>query len=523
MTQSSMDFMDETAVRKPKPYVPRPYQVEADECIASALSLADMAGLYLATGTGKTEIAALLLQREWSGKGALFIAPRRELVVQSADRLTLRGVNCGIEMAERRSEERVTVACYLSLQSRKRYQRFLGTVGLIVVDESHMNYSPSALEMLAEFRSWGAKVVGMTASPPTNRKHPLHEHYGEPAFVYSYQQAVAEGYLVSCKTHLCVLEDLDLSGFKASFGGYDKDFDQRRVDRLMQTKANVAGVGNMVEQFWDGKPSVVFCSSIAHAEAVRDDLWSRGICASIVHSEMDPDEQRLHLSDFMSGKTQVIVNVGILTMGWDAPHVCKLFVARCTASSCLYTQMFGRGTRCLPGVIDGINTVEGRLDAIARSQKPLFEVYDISDSSRHNDLKTALDVLHPSLDDRMMKRVRNRTARGPVTKEEIDQIVAEEQRALAAEQAAADRIEMQKRLHIAVGGTVKAYERDTFADAEVAHRKKVTDYWWMPYGRFKGRGFKAIHAQAPWYLPSVLPHVKDEGLKRNIRKFLSAV
>ena len=136
--------------------------------------------------------------------------------------------------------------------------------------------------------------------------------------------------------------------------------------------------------------------------------------------------------------------------------------------------------------------------------------------------QAALDVLQPTLDDRLMKRIRNRMLRQPVFAEQLDPIIEAERKIMAAEQAALDRIELQKRLHIKVGGTVTAYERDTFADAESPNRKKVTDYWWMPYGRFKGRGFRQIHREAPWYLPSVLPHVKDEGLRRNIRKFLHA-
>jgi type I site-specific restriction endonuclease len=238
---------------------------------------------------------------------------------------------------------------------------------------------------------------------------------------------------------------------------------------------------------------------------------------------MDEDEQRLHLNDFMAGKSDLIINVGILTVGWDAPHVRKLFIARPTASTNLYLQMFGRGTRCFPpGVIDGIDTVDGRLDAISRSPKPFFEVFDITDASRHNDIKTALNILRPSIDDRLMLRVRRRNQRAPIAPEELDPINIEEKKALAAEQAAIDALEMRKRGNVHVGGQIVAYERDTFADAETSHRKKIIDFWWMPYGRFKGRGFAKIHAEAPWYLPSVLPHVKDQNLARNIRKFLSA-
>lgn len=521
--EGCFDFMEGEVVRKPKPYKPRTYQVGAKDRVKDCLRYTDKTALYIATGCGKTEIAALLCQEDWAGKGHLFITPRRELVRQSAERLALRGVPCGIEMAESRSDMVTTVACYQSLQSRQRYKKFLGTVGLVIVDESHLNYSESALQMLKEFREWGAKVVGMTASPPRKKNVVLAEHYGEPAYVYDYGQAVNDGYLVPCEMSLCVLEDLDLSGFKASFGGQDPDFNQTRVARLMEKKATVAGVCNMVSQFWEEKPSVVFCSSIQQAELVRDDLWGRGIQASIVHSQMDSEEQRLHLRDFMEGNSQVVINVGILTLGWDAPHVVNIFNARPTASSCLYIQVFGRGTRCLPGVIEGLDTVGERLAAIAASAKPHFRMFDITDASRHNDLKTALDVLRPNLDDRLMKRMRRRMQRGPVAPQHLDAVIEAEAKALAAEQAAIDALEMRKRANVYVGGKVVAYERDAFADAETNHRRKVHDFWWMPFGRFKGRGFRQIHNECPWYLPYMLKkgRITNEDLARNIRKFLS--
>ncbi len=521
--QRFIDFMGEVEQKASKPYCPRPYQIEAARRVMDVLSGADKTAIYVATGCGKTEIAALLCQEAWNGRRILVITPRRELVKQTADRLRLRGVPCGIEMAEQRSEERVTVACYASLMSRKRYQRYLNTVDLIIVDESHTNFSPAALDMLAQFRSWGAKICGMTASPPVRKKGVildgretvLADHYGEAAFVYDYLAAVRDGYLVSCKLHTVVLEDLDLSRFKASFG----DFDQSRLDKLMRQKECVAGVGLMIERYWDGKPSVVFCSSIAHAEAVRDDLLTRGIEASIVHSQMDEDEQALHLSDYMSGKSNIVINVGILTLGWDAPHTVKLFLARPTASPCLYIQMFGRGTRCEAGCIDGLETVEERLAAIAKSGKPHMEVYDLTDSSRTISIVNAFDILYPDADDRLMKRVKNRLPRQPQTKDQVDAVIEAERKLMAAEQAALDRAEMMKRGHIVVDGKVVAYQRDVTAEEESrGGGKRAVDYWWMPFGKYKGRAFSKVPRG---YLTALLPHVKTPSLERNIRTYLN--
>ena len=504
-----------------KVFDPRPYQVEADESIWSCLQDTDRCGAYLATGTGKTEIAALLLRRDWGG-GSLLITPRRELVTQSATRLRERGINCGVEMAEMRSDEDITVACYASLMSKERYKRFLKVVKFIIVDESHMNFSTAALDMLAEFRSWGAKVCGMTASPPTKKGMDLTEHYGKPAFIYDYQKAVGEGYLVNCKMHLCVLEDLDLSKFRASFG----DFDQEKLNRLMKKRASVAGVGAMVEKFYDKKPSVVFCSSIEHAELVATDLRSRKIRVSIVHSNMDQEEVRMHMNDFMSGESDVIVNVGILTLGWDAPHVQKLFIARCTASAQLYCQQFGRGTRIFPGdCIAKCKTAEERLAAIASSPKPAFEVFDITDSSRHNDLKSALDVLYPAVENELMDKVRRRVEGVTCSKKELDQIIQQERAALAQERKALEDMELRKRSHIRVEANVAAYERDALADAEpVENRRRYTVMLWGKYKRFPFHRVTSGYirwllqnCKSPAKHPNYFPALQKELERRNSR------
>lgn len=496
---------------------PRPYQLEAVAKVLFTLGYLEKCGLYLATGTGKTEVAVELI-KQWKGS-VLFIAPRRELVRQTAARLRGHGVDCGIEMAGDRSDENVTVACYASLRSKDRFKKFLKIVTLVIVDEAHINYSEASLEMLKAFRSFGAKVVAMTATPPskTGDEYILADHYGEPAFVYSYPDAVNDGWLVPCKVHLCVLEHLDLSKFKASFG----DFDQKRLDRLMKMRENVAGVGRMIEQYWDGKKSVVFATSIAHAEAIRDDLVSRNIHASIVHSQMDSEEQQFHLDDYMSGRSDIIINVGILTMGWDCPGVQKLFIARCTASTSLYIQMLGRATRVLTGVLDGYEDADDRKKAIARSDKPFMEVYDITDSSRNNSVQSAFDVLYPDVDAEVKRIVQRRTEGKTIPKDDLDKIVEQERQAQAARLAALDRLEMQRRLRIGVGGNVQAFERDINAAPE-RKGKGVVDYWWMPFGKHRGKPFKRIQGSDPGYLPWMLNkgYLKQPNLRTNVITFL---
>lgn len=526
MSEFLFDDVGLPATPVQREYKPRPYQTESADMTAAALEGADSCGIYMATGLGKTEVSALLMQKDWPKRGKVLLTPRRELVTQSADRLRSRGIPCGVEMAEQRSDEEVTVGCYASFQSRRRYERYLGTTGLLIVDESHLNYTPAAIRMIDQFKEWGAKIVGMTATPATGKKDPLAKTYGSPAYVYDYLRAQADGWLVPAKIYMTVLEDLDLSEWRESWRGVGEGdpADGRpktspQVARMLARKSNVTAVCSMIDQYWEGMPSVVFAMTIEHAEEIQRELLTRGIAASVVHSKMDDHERRLHLEMFEDGRSGVIVNVGCLTLGWDSPRVRKLFIARPTKSQALYIQMFGRGTRCEPGLVDRYATVEERIAAIAASSKPFMEVFDFTDTSRHNDLKSAMDVLYPTLDQRLLRRLRNRMPRVLTTTAAaaIDPILEEERKALAAEEAEQARLEYERRAHHVGRGEFSAYERDIHADAEKPESRRIKDYWWMPFGRFKGRSFKQIPT---WYLRSILPHCRDENLAGNIRRHL---
>jgi DNA repair protein RadD len=60
------------------------------------------------------------------------------------------------------------------------------------------------------------------------------------------------------------------------------------------------------------------------------------------------DRERI-LSNFKSGKTKVVVNVGVLTTGFDYPELDTVVIARPTKSLALYYQMIGRAIRPFPG------------------------------------------------------------------------------------------------------------------------------------------------------------------------------
>lgn len=468
------DDMEPEAEDSPKVFSARPCQVAAVNAVDDCLKTHDSCYIVLATGIGKTEIAILLINQMNALDGALVITPRIELVGQTADRLRFRGIPCGVERGIYKSHEPVTVACYDSLLSKNRYERYVGNVKLVIVDESHLNYTPAAMKMLGYFREAGAKVVGMTATPRAGKANPLSEWYGECAFTYLYADGVRDGYLLNAKIWLSVLESLDLSECATAYG----DYDAVKVARWMQQEKNLQAVSSLIEQTYEGKPSVVFCQSITHSELLRDILARRGIAACVIHSDtsrLPEDERRQSLLDFEAGKYQVVCNVGCLTLGWDFPPLAKLYVARPTQSLDLYGQIFGRGTRPLPGVVDGLSTAEERIAAIAKSDKPHFEIYDFCDASRHNKLITASDFLYPQLEPEVKERVRKRREKSEgIT--DLDAVIEQERRELARQQAAQDMIEMSKRSKLVGHAKYSLYERDPHADAERPDRPARQGY-----------------------------------------------
>jgi superfamily II DNA or RNA helicase len=501
-----MDFLFEDmddGETKPKRFAARPYQIAAVDAVERTLRDRSSCFIVLATGCGKTEIGILLWEKVCKGDGILVITPRIELVDQAADRFRSRGVPCEIERAHYHSDSKVTIACYDSLIKKRRYEKFIGRVKLVLVDESHMNFTRAAIRMLDELRQSGAKIVGMTATPRVGKKESLSDWYGTCAYTYLYQQARDEGWLVGCKIWLTILDGLDLSKIPTVCGDYSGE----ELGRWLKQEGPCQAVASLVVQTYEGKQSMVFARNIDQAELICDIIRRRGVLCSIVHSDtnrLPEEERRKNLQDFEEKKTNVIVNVECLTLGWDCPDVEKIYVARPTQSMDLYGQIFGRATRPLRGVVDGKKTSAERRAAIAASAKPFFEIFDLCDASRHNKLVTAADFLHPGMEEKLQRRVRQRQEKqgGCI---DIDHMIEQERKALAAEQAALDMLSMHRRSKVKADGQFRFVERDGFADVERQDRRGRR-YTVMLWGKYKREPF---HKVPTHYIRWTLENCKD--------------
>lgn len=384
--------------------------------------------LILATGLGKTICFAHILSRV-APKRTLVLAHRKELIEQAKDKIERSvGLDCSVEMAWERAEEDlfkrkpVIIATVQTLNSgnrTKRMERFNPMdFGLVVIDEAHHATADTYRRVLEYFgRNPELKVLGVTATPDRTDEEALAEIFGQPDtwFQYDILDGCNDGWLVPITQLRCEVSSLDFSHVRTTAG----DLNEGDLAKIMEAEENIQGVCHPTLEVLYGLPgktlstipvpqwtehlcglgrtprrAIVFTVSVAQAEACAN-ILNRVVpgIAEWVCGKTPTEDREATLARFANGRTAVVVNCGVLTEGYDNPGVEVIIMARPTKSRSLYTQMIGRSTRPLPGLVDAMVTADGRKGAIEHSLKPRCRVVDFAGNSGRHKLICCMDVL----------------------------------------------------------------------------------------------------------------------------------
>lgn len=339
---------------------PRPYQIDAIADLRNSVAGGSRSPLLvMPTGSGKTLVAASLIRSAAAkGKTALFLAPRRELVYQTADKLTALGVEHGIIMAGEQPSfmPSVQVACVPTLyrrcfrdgepvQSAMFGRGFpLPPADLVIIDEAHANFSAMASRILAAYPR--AVKIGMTATPARSDGRGLGELYDRLVLGPSVSELTRLGYLVPARYYGAT--QADLSAVRMQAGDY------HRGD-LGEAMNKPKLVGDVVENWLRICPerqTVVFAVNRAHALALHREFERTGIASDYLDGETPNDERKSILQRHANGDIRVLCSVDVLSYGWDQPSAACAIIARPTKSVARYLQVAGRVLRPYPGKDD---------------------------------------------------------------------------------------------------------------------------------------------------------------------------
>lgn len=332
----------------------RPYQEEVVSAAVGALTDHNDTLCVAATGAGKTLMLAEVA-RQIGGK-QLVMQHRHELVDQNVRKFKMMNPDAGIGLWTADTKSFGAGTTFAMVQSLMGHTDQIPKLDLLIADEAHHCAAPSWLKIInaAKKKNPDIKIVGFTATPQRADWKGLRNVFSNVCATVSTSELVKLGFLVPYRTFVVdvggSVEKLQSLKGQSDFG------EQSEVADILDRDV----VSDEVVRHWrekaEGRPTVIFTSTVAHAQNIAASFNQNDIPARCVHSGMNAEERQYTLDLMTSGKIKVLSNAMLLTEGWDYPPVsCVILLRRCSAKSTMI-QMAGRGLRIVkqeeyPGIV----------------------------------------------------------------------------------------------------------------------------------------------------------------------------
>lgn len=332
--------------------VPRQYQRDAIDSLHVALKSGQGKGLItLATGLGKTLVCATFIAEclaDNPNYKVLVLAHMSELVKQ-LDR------SCWSQFSKYTDThvwtdgekpaytEGVTFATWQSVYKAFHAGEPLANhFDLVIVDECHHAASDSFRELLWKLSP--KFLLGVTATPWRSDGESLRPIFGEPVFSMDVVEGMKKGFLAEVNYQM-MLDGIDWEEIRQLS---EQGLTVKDLNRCLYVPERDLGmIESIVEAFDDinDPRTLVFCRSIAHAERLQRFFRQYDVPAGVLHSNLHRSERFKTISDFRTGKLDVLISIEMLNEGIDIPEVNLIVFARVTHSRRIFLQQLGRGLR----------------------------------------------------------------------------------------------------------------------------------------------------------------------------------
>lgn len=341
----------------------------------------------LATGGGKTVIFSSIIAAEQGATCA--IAHRQELVSQMSLTLAKNGIyhrivgsnktvkNCvKIHMDELgktfydAGSKHAVASVDTIIRRGEQLANWLPSVRLWVIDEAHHvlkdNKWGKAVQMFPN-----ARGLGVTATPCRADGNGLGSH-ADGVFDTMFEgvamgELIRDGYLTDYKIFA---PPSSFSREQIKVSESTGDFNLNQMREVVNGSSLVAHdektiTGDVVAQYLKiarGKSGVTFTVDVASAEEIAEQYNKAGVPAAAISCNTPDLERFAAVRKFKNKEILQLVNSEILTEGFDCPGIEVVSFGRPTESYSMYSQMFGRALRPLPGkthaiIIDHVGNV----------------------------------------------------------------------------------------------------------------------------------------------------------------------
>lgn len=346
-------------------YQLRDYQKTAVENVVQYFKKKRLpAVVVLPTGAGKSLVIAELA-RVAKGR-VLVLAHVKELVEQNFEKYVGLGLDAGIFSAALGKKDTAHKAIFGSVQSIARApEKFFEDFSLVVIDECHRVADEGATqyqEVIKKLRDHnpGICVLGLTATPYRLGLGWIYEysHMGELKTEQArfFKQCVFElplSYMIKNRFLTPPLKvDNPVTSYDFSeLSEKDRMYTAAEVEEILKTQKRLTPliINNIIDitERYERQGVMIFAASVRHAEEIMTYLPQEAARLIVGDTELAVRDQTIR--DFKQKKFKYLVNVSVLTTGFDAPHVDMIAILRPTESNSLYQQIVGRGLRLFEG------------------------------------------------------------------------------------------------------------------------------------------------------------------------------
>ncbi|WP_406733223.1 DEAD/DEAH box helicase [Vibrio scophthalmi] len=345
-------------------YTLRPYQADSVKAVIHYFRKhTTPAVIVLPTGAGKSLVIAELARL---AKGrVLVMAHVKELVEQNHAKYEgydLKGAVFSAGLGRKETDQQVVFA---SVQSVVRnLDEFKDQFSLLVIDECHRvpeEKTSSYQKVITHLRELnpGMKVLGLTATPYRLGVGWIYQYHTrgqvrseEPRFFRDcifelpIRYLLDEEFLTPAKMMDAPVLSYDFSQLKPASTGRYKEAEMDMV--IDQAKRATPQIVQQIIQFSADKQGImIFAATVRHAQEIFG-LLPQEQTAIVIGDTPTPERDAI-IQRFKQREIKFLVNVSVLTTGFDAPHVDLIAILRPTESVSLYQQIVGRGLRLSPG------------------------------------------------------------------------------------------------------------------------------------------------------------------------------
>jgi DNA repair protein RadD len=525
----------------------RPYQNDAVQAITEKLVEHRSTICVAATGLGKTVILAAVAERFSPYGKVLVVAHRDELIRQNAETIEVfTGERCDIEMGSETAGSPfglIAASRYISTTvqtqtsnrlcgmclgescehcwkgKRYRFQKFdPKDFSLVVFDEGH-HATASTWRKIKEWygQNEECRFLLLTATPKRSDRVGLGNICESVSFRMGIVEAISGGWLVPIRGKYVHVEGLDISRVKKASTG---DFKESELEKAMIGDGGPLNrVASAIAK--EGRRAIVFTVGKEHSRRMADALRSVGMRAESITEDTPKEQRKEFKAQLISGHLDALTGVDVLTEGFDVKEIGLVACVRPTLSVSTLTQMIGRGTRPLAGVVDGPETPELRKDAIARSAKPDCLVLDFVGNSGRHKLASVFDVLGgDSLPSDVGKAIKRRVKDG----KEFDVRDALEDERIAREKREAAALERKRVRSLAQNHDYVEREVDLFEDnydikpAQPATRSGGASDKQINYMLALGYSYHLAYGASSKKAGALIKQAVDNGVKPDFKK-----